>query len=70
MNADFLGLTLQVTGEIVIAYTVLRVHYRVRKEHKIDDRVFRIMKKEQTIGLIGIGFILVGYMLQIPAKLF
>ena len=59
------GLTLQVLGEILIAFTLLRVHHRVLNEHKIDKRVFVEMKLEQKVGYLGVIFIVVGYLIQI-----
>ena len=66
---ELLGLTLEVLGTVMIAYTVLSVHYRVRKEHKIDEAVFKHMRREQTVGIIGIILIIAGYLLQIPSKI-
>lgn len=37
----------------MVAYTALAVHMRARKEHKIDDTVFRAMKRESAIGIAG-----------------
>jgi hypothetical protein len=52
----------------MIAYTVLSVHYRVRKEHKIDEVVFKHMRREQAGGIIGISLIIIGFLLQLPSK--
>lgn len=45
-----LGLTLDVAGKVLIGVTVLRVHWRFLKEHKIDKKVFQEMKLEQKLG--------------------
>lgn len=66
---ELLGHTLDMVGKIMIAYTAIRVHYRFWKEHKIDESVFSEMRKERTIGIIGIVFIILGYLLEIPSKL-
>lgn len=66
---DFLGFTLDVIGKIMVAYTAIMVHYRFWKEHKIDERVFVVMKRERIIGVLGIALIVVGYLLQVPSKL-
>ena len=42
---EFIGFTLDVIGKIMVAYTAVQVHYRFWKEHKIDERVFQIMKR-------------------------
>jgi len=69
MNLIFIGFTLDVIGKIMVAFTAIMVHHRMLNEHKIDKIVFRSMKQEQMIGLLGIIFIVVGYIMQIPSKL-
>lgn len=69
MSIESIGFTLHIVGEILIAYTVIMVHRRVQKEHKIDERVFAVMKKEQIMAIIGVVFILIGYFLQLPSKI-
>jgi len=60
---EILGHTLEVVGELLIGLTVLRVHHRVLHEHKIDQYVFKSMKREQFFGVIGLMLIIVGYFL-------
>lgn len=69
MTIEFIGFTLDVIGKIMIAFTAIMVHHRVWKEHRIDKRVFLEMKREQIIGIIGILFIIIGYVLQASEKL-
>lgn len=69
MGAEFIGSTLDVIGKIMVAYTAIAVHRRVWKERRIDGKVFREMRREQIIGALGIILIMVGYLLQLPAKL-
>ncbi|PIR57077.1 MAG: hypothetical protein COU72_02850 [Parcubacteria group bacterium CG10_big_fil_rev_8_21_14_0_10_41_35] len=59
-----IGITLDVIGTILIAYTVLRVHNRAREERAIDSRVINEMKKERTTSIVGIVFIIIGYIFQ------
>jgi uncharacterized membrane protein YidH (DUF202 family) len=66
---ELIGFTLEILGKILIAYTALRVHFRFRKEHKIDSKVFNTMRREQIVGIIGITLIILGYIIQIPFKL-
>ncbi len=60
-----LGTTIKTIGELLVAYTVLRVHHRVMHEHKIDKAVLLIMKREQTYALFGVVCIIIGYVLEI-----
>ena len=59
-----IGITLDVIGTILIAYTVLRVHNRAREERAIDSRVINEMKKERATSIVGIVFIIIGYIFQ------
>lgn len=60
-----LGLTLDAAGKVLIGVTVLRVHWRFLKEHKIDKKVFQEMKLEQKLGVLGIVLIIIGYFLEL-----
>lgn len=66
---ELLGHTLEFVGVILIAYMAIRVHSRVREEHKVDKKVVSEMNRERLFGMIGILFIILGYLLQIPSKL-
>lgn len=59
---NFMAETLDVVGTVLIGWAALRVHYRVLHEHKIDREVFRVMKFEQGLGVLGICLIIVGYL--------
>ncbi|MEX1112865.1 MAG: hypothetical protein WD603_01690 [Patescibacteria group bacterium] len=60
------GATMELIGSLMIAYAALAVHYRVRKEHRIDDRVQNEMGREFGIGVSGMVLVLAGYLLQLP----
>jgi len=65
MILNFISLTLNILGKVLIAYTAIQVHYRVWKEHKIDDEVFIGMKREQIIGFLGIVLMIIAYLIDI-----
>ena len=69
MTVEFIGSTLDVIGKVMVAFTVIMVHYRVRKEHRISKRVFLAMRREQVIAIAGILLIIIGYAMQVPGKL-
>jgi len=69
MDISLLGFILDVIGKLLVAFTAIMVHHRVLKEHQIDRRVFRSMKREQRVGIVGVGLIIIGFFLQLPAKL-
>lgn len=64
-----LGRTLDIIGKVMVAYTALRVHHRVWKEHEISKMVFSEMRKEQIIGVVGIAFMLAGYLIEVSSHL-
>ncbi|MBI2004623.1 hypothetical protein HYS79_00490 [Patescibacteria group bacterium] len=64
-----IGITLDVIGTVLIAYTVLQVHDRARKEHAIDSRVVKEMGTERIMGIAGIMLIIVGYIFQVMGLL-
>lgn len=65
MNWFNLGLTLDTLGKVLLGITVLMVHRNIVKEHKIDIDVLRTMRREQALGILGILFIVAGYILQL-----
>lgn len=57
--------TLDILGKVMIAYTVLAVHSRIRKEQKIDREVFLKMRQEKYIVIGGVVLMVAGYILHI-----
>ncbi len=62
---ELLVATLDIVGSVFIAYAALRVHHRVLAEHQVDEKVFKSMKREQKIGITGVLFIVVGYIIEL-----
>ena len=63
------ALTVEVIGTLMIAFAALRVHHRVLNEHKIDKQVFAAMKRERKIGITGVFFVVVGYIVEVTILL-
>ncbi len=59
------ALTLDIIGKIMIAYTALSVHSYVSREHRINRAVFGAMKREKIVGVLGIIFMVAGYIIHI-----
>ncbi|MCH7568697.1 MAG: hypothetical protein IIA87_04725 [Nanoarchaeota archaeon] len=59
-----LALTSEFIGTLLIGIAVLRVHMRVRKEHGIDDRVLKAIKREQWLTKLGLLLIIIGFILS------
>ena len=65
MNLLFWALTLGVAGKILLGVTVMRVHWRIIKEHRIDELVLKEMRKERNVALFAIALIALGYILEL-----
>lgn len=61
----FWGLTFGVIGKILLGVTVIMVHSKITREKRIDGLVLMEMKREKTIAIIGIVFMIVGYLLEL-----
>lgn len=66
-HMEFWGFTIGTVGKILIGLTAVLVHHRMLHEHKIDRKVFRTMKFEQKLALLGITMIIAGYLLELPS---
>ncbi len=65
MDILFLAKTLDIVGKVLLGIMVLRVHWRVIQEHNIDKRVIKSMKREMVLGILGIVFMIAGYIIEI-----
>ncbi|MCK4826705.1 hypothetical protein KA005_63800 [bacterium] len=67
---EIMAIGLEAIGAIIIAVIVLRVHWRILKEHKVNDPdVWREIKLEQKLGIIGVLLLVAGFSMQIINKL-
>ncbi len=67
---EIIAIGLEAIGTIIIAVIVLRVHWRILKEHKVNDPdVWREIRLEQKLGIIGVLLLVAGFSMQIINKL-
>jgi len=64
MNWNFIAYSLDVFGKILIGVSVLLVHRGIMKERKVDLYVIKEIKYEELLTLIGILFIIAGYIIH------
>lgn len=69
MVLSIIGFTIDVMGKILLGISVYLVHSRVTREMKINKNVLREMNRERSLALIGLVLIIIGYLMQLPAKL-
>lgn len=65
MDLLFWGLTFGVVGKVLLGITVILVHWKIVKEHKIDQIVLKEMRRERNVALLAIAFILLGYIFEL-----
>lgn len=68
MDLYDIGDIITVVGEVMVGWTAIAVHHRVRHEHKIDDKAFKLMKTENSLGKIGIVLIILGLAIRLFAS--
>jgi uncharacterized membrane protein len=61
----FWGITISMIGKVLLGVTVMMVHSKIVKEHHIDRKVLKEMRRERDIAFVGIIFIFGGYLLEI-----
>lgn len=62
---EFWALTFDFGGKFMIAVTALMTHRVIAKEKHIDKLVLKDLRKEVTIGLLGVVFLIIGYILHL-----
>ena len=65
ITTELVGLTFSTAGELLLAVTVLTVHHKMKKEHRIDAQVEEEISFEQWVGILAIILIAIGYILQV-----
>ena len=68
MSNESIGFILDLIGKVLVSWTAIAVHIRVRKEHKIDKRVFLAMRREHVVGMLGLLLIVVGSWIEYTAR--
>jgi len=68
MAQELIGYTLSILGKLLIAVSVLIVHIKISREHKIDAKISKEVRHELYLTIIGIILIVIGYILESPFK--
>ncbi|MBI2618435.1 hypothetical protein HYW58_03225 [Candidatus Kaiserbacteria bacterium] len=65
MDLLFWGLTFRIIGEVILGLAVIGVHWRIVKEHRIDGKVLKDIRRERNLAIIAIILMAVGYALEL-----
>lgn len=68
MELEIIGRTIDVIGKIMVAFTAIMVHHRFLEEHQVDEQVFKTMKRERYVGIVGMIMMVMGYVIEIIGK--
>lgn len=61
----FWGMTLTVTGKVLVIVAALFIHASILKEKKIDKKLLSDYRKERWVVVLGLLMIVVGYILEL-----
>lgn len=61
----FWAITLDVVGKVILGASVISVHWKIVKEHRVDAPVLKEMHREHTLAIFGICLILTAYVLEL-----
>ena len=64
MGLLFAGIIVGTLGKVVLGITVLMVHTRLFREHRIDRAVLSELKRERWVGIFSILLIVIGFVLE------
>lgn len=69
MTLPAFGFILTTLGELLIGYSILKVHLGVRRERKIDKSVVSEISNEIWLTLLGMILIIIGFFLQLSSRI-
>jgi len=64
IDLNIISKFIELAGELLIAFSVVRVHTHIRNEHRLDQDVYRMIKKEHRLVIIAVTMLIVGFILQ------
>lgn len=67
-SLEFIGFTVGTVGKVFISYTAIVVHRRFQKEHRVDEKLFEVMRRESIVGILGMILIVAGYFIEVPGR--
>lgn len=70
MSLALFGFLVTTIGELLIGYSILRVHSSLQTEKHIDKKVIDEVKKEKLWTMAGMALIAVGFIIQATSERF
>lgn len=70
MSVALLGFLVTTVGELIIGYSILRVHTSLETEKHVDKKVLTEVRKEKIWTLIGMTLIIIGFFIQVASERF
>lgn len=67
MDLLFWGLTATVVGKVLLGTTVILVHSRLAKEHRVDSKVIHAVHREFILTGVALLLIVAGYVAELAA---
>jgi len=56
---------IELIGELLIAFAVVRVHSHLKSEHRLDEDVYKVIQKEKILVIFAVILLITGFVLQL-----
>lgn len=70
MSLAVLGFLVTTLGELLVGYSILRVHSTLEKEKDVDQKVIDEVRNEKKWTISGMVLIAVGFFIQLASERF
>ena len=64
LSLEYLAELFDIGGKLLVSFTAIMVHHRFLKEHKVDKKVFKTMRNERGLGILGILAMLIAFLIK------
>ena len=62
---SFIGMSFQTIGSLMLTFVLMSLHKKFKEERAIDETVIDEMDREQTMTVLALIFISLGWVIQI-----
>lgn len=65
IDLNIISKLIELIGELLIAFAVVRVHSHLKNEHRLDEDVYVVIRKERTLVGFASILLILGFILQL-----
>lgn len=64
IDINIVSKLIELVGELLIAFAVVRVHSHLKSEHRLDDDVYKVIQKEHGLVILAVILLVIAFILQ------